>query len=243
MKFLIPTFFCFFFQLSLSHACSCFGPDNFCETIEDQPQLIILKGKKLNDVAHGMDFEVTEVLQGEESESVVRIWGDVGHLCRLYVSGFDEGQELILALYRHEEPLGDWGGDWADLEEVGDYYLSFCGVYYVLLEDEEGVAAAEECLGDISKDCLYPALEVFPLPADNELFVKAVSSPEELQIGSVELFDISGKKVASWTDVREIWDGELLNIDVSRFQAGIYFLRTDIPMLCSEQKMKRIVIF
>ena len=64
---------------------------------------------------HSMDVTIVEVLKGTETRRVIRVWGDDGALCRLYVSAFPRGTHWILALKRLREPAAQ------------DYVISICG--------------------------------------------------------------------------------------------------------------------
>ena len=39
-----------------------------------------------------MEVEIIEIYKGEETRKSVIVWGDIGNLCRPYLSAFKEGQ-------------------------------------------------------------------------------------------------------------------------------------------------------
>ena len=84
---------------ALSFACSCGGPDNFCSTIDNQNNNLIIKGVKVSQILHGMKVKILEVLSGSESNDTIMVWGDDGALCRLYTDLFSVSDTLILALH------------------------------------------------------------------------------------------------------------------------------------------------
>jgi hypothetical protein len=105
-----------------------------------------------------MEFEVTEVVAGQESSRRIMVWGDPGYLCRVYVTGFERSDELLMILdpitrKRAESTTGE-------TERVGDYALSVCGQYFVYLNGRNKA----------NVDCYKPgkkkpvALSVFPNP-------------------------------------------------------------------------------
>ena len=116
-------------------ACSCFGPQTFCGTLDPPyeppmdpawwiPDAIVL-GVKVASVAHGMDVELVTVFAGEaQVGDTVRVWGDTGLLCRMYADSWGVGDTVV------------WGLRWTDmaggpLEQEGDYLISVCGTYWL----------------------------------------------------------------------------------------------------------------
>lgn len=119
-------------------ACSCFGPQTFCETLNPQPPQFpepewwqpsdIVLAVKLNGYAYGADMKVVQVFSGDvEPGQTMRVWGDCGLLCRQYVNGVADGDTVLWAL-QHCDLWGN-GPCGTSLESEGDYQLSVCGVY------------------------------------------------------------------------------------------------------------------
>jgi len=114
-----------------SLACSCFGPNNFCETLAQNPTPdLIVRGFKTVDEAYGMRFKVVDVISGTETDDTLMIWGDNGILCRLYTAGFSQADTFILAIH-NTNFNGNFfpGGANDSLERPGDYHISVCGRY------------------------------------------------------------------------------------------------------------------
>ena len=168
MKKNIFTIVCFLLPF-FGTACSCFGPVSFCEVIDQGgEELVVLSGKKLNDIGHGMEIEVNRVFRGKESRHKVMVWGDNGILCRLYTSQFEIGEELILALHKIDtENNGIWG---IEGEEIGDYTLSVCGLYYAKCDEDwlnPFTGEAEDlsaCLGPDYCNCGDTPFNFYPNP-------------------------------------------------------------------------------
>ncbi|MBL7964773.1 MAG: hypothetical protein JNM31_13125 [Flavobacteriales bacterium] len=116
-------------------ACSCFGPQTFCGTLDPPfpnpeywvPDAVVL-AVKLGEVQHGMDVKVLQSFAGAlQSGDTVRVWGDCGALCRHYPGSWNDGDTVI------------WGFRFTDLtgnmicgtsyEQAGEYMISICGVY------------------------------------------------------------------------------------------------------------------
>jgi hypothetical protein len=117
-------------SLGSAHACSCFGPQTFCGTLDPPypepewwiPDAIVL-GVKTASIAHGMDILVVQSYSGEaHPDDVIRVWGDNGLLCRWYADSWNIGDTVLWAL-RWTDFAG--GG----LEQEGDYIISICGIY------------------------------------------------------------------------------------------------------------------
>ena len=118
-------------------ACSCFGPQTFCGTLNPQPPQFpdpqwwipsdIIMAVKVNSVEYGADMKVVQTFSGTlQAEQVIRVWGDCGLLCRHYVDGVANGDTVIWAL-QHCDLSGN-GACGTSFEQAGDYQLSVCGI-------------------------------------------------------------------------------------------------------------------
>ena len=121
----------------LGLACSCFGPQTFCETMDPPyaepqwwvPDNIILAVKE-NSVAYGVDVRVLQTFSGTlQPGAVVRVWGDCGLLCRHYVDGVPNGDTVLWAI-QDCDLMGN-GSCGTSLEAPTDHHLSICGVYWL----------------------------------------------------------------------------------------------------------------
>ncbi len=123
-----------------TYACSCFGPQTFCGTLNPQPPEFpnpawwmpdaIILGVKVGQAAHGMDVQVVQTLQGQpQPEEIIRVWGDCGLLCRMYPDTWSVGDTVIWAL-RYTDLMGN-GLCGNNLEQEGEYMISICGTYYL----------------------------------------------------------------------------------------------------------------
>jgi len=241
-----------------SFACFCWGPDSFCEFIEDtntDGYDLIVKGTNIREVAHGMDFKITEIYKGEESKEVIRIWGDLGWLCRWYTSRFPVGGEYYFALYRmrEEEDIGSQRDPASPFEKEGDYTITFCGKSYWQKGDEDiwGETEAEvlACLEYISGTsnteeidfCEIGKSEIYPNPASTEIHINL---PEQANLtnGHARIFDDCGKLVYQTYDINEFYHSGNLTINTSTFASGLYFLDLRLPDLCIANLTRRFVV-
>jgi hypothetical protein len=242
MKNLFPLFlFLMFFGMSTSSfACSCGGPFTFCETVAPQlDQLLIIRGIKTKQVEHGMDFEIKGIFNGNESKETIRIWGDPGHLCRLYTAHFEIGEEVILALHKIDyEPSESFC---CESEEKGDYIISVCGVYFVRTSDESGMAAAEACLGEELKKCDIQNLHFYPNPTQS---LVTLNSPIDLkdQEGSLQLLNLRGQIVFEYSTLEDIYTNGKITMNLAGLARGVYVFRLELPIICPDPSIGRIVV-
>lgn len=122
---------------SVTLACSCFGPQTFCETLDPPfpdpewwiPDAVVL-GVKLGDFQHGIDVKIISSFSGTlQPDDTIRVWGDCGLLCRHSPGTWNVGDTVI------------WGFQITDLagnmlcgtsyEQPTDHMISICGVYYL----------------------------------------------------------------------------------------------------------------
>lgn len=179
-------------------ACSCFGPQTFCATLDPPapqfpepewwiPSDIIL-AVRISDYEYAADVKVVRSFSGNlDAEDVIRVWGDCGLLCRHYVTGGNQGDTVLWALQQCD--LWGNGSCGTSFEEEGDYQLSICGVYWLDYADgivsgsltEEGWAESMDldqfetlidgCLSTSTADLALPSTEV--LYQDGELCIAA----------------------------------------------------------------------
>lgn len=232
MKQLSLLFISLFF-LSASHACSCWGPA-FCEMVHSEPgwlnQGYHVQGVKVRDVEHGMELQVLTNYGKSLPSDIIRVWGDLGWLCREYTGIFADGDTIILNLLKiGEEPA-------MDIEQAEDFQLSFCGIHYlrvkndtvhgalydyeqwsVLLEDfEVGVMEDQNCNPN-SVAIPSTSLEVvlYPNPFSDYLLVNTEQSMEELVI-----YDAIGRVVTQLTDINR----KQLRVVLDDYATGAYFV-------------------
>ncbi|MBK8500004.1 MAG: hypothetical protein IPL52_14580 [Flavobacteriales bacterium] len=195
------------------HACSCFGPSTFCETLNPPyappidpawwiPDHIVM-GVKLITVEYGVDLKVVQDFSGDlETDQVIRVWGDCGLLCRMYNTDVTDGDTVLWAI-QHCDLSGNFGCGMS-VEEEGHYQLSVCGVYWLDYANgvvsgplftegaNETVSLAE--FGELVNGCLPTRVED---PMAPEVTVRCIDG--ELSI--VATGDWSGTKDVCITDV------------------------------------------
>ena len=120
-----------------SRACDCSIeiPGTFCETMDPawiEPDIVVL-GVKLDEVYYGMRVRVVQVFDGTVAEGdTITVWGDNGALCRWYVGTWANGDTALWG-FNNTDFLGNeiTAGFPEDLEQPGDYHISFCGTYWL----------------------------------------------------------------------------------------------------------------
>jgi len=124
-----------------AHACQCEGGSAFLDNIRNGD--LVVKGKvikyhraneKIREI-HGkenfavaMDVEISDVIVGDDTKKIVKVWGDPGHLCRRYIGNFPFQSEWMFILRRIDENW-EYGG-------VDDYEISVCGEYALEVKGE-----------------------------------------------------------------------------------------------------------
>ena len=88
--------FLFLFILPIELFCCTFTPDSFCSTIIANIEKIIVYGTIISKDEDGLDLEVIELLDGEESKSQIRIWDGKDFDCN---GPFDMSTNLIGDIY------------------------------------------------------------------------------------------------------------------------------------------------
>ncbi len=236
--------------LPVSFGCSCVGQDTFCETMaghDNDPSFLVIKGKKIANVEHGMDVEVLEVYYGEEQRSVIRVWGDNGFLCRVYPSVFGIGEEFIFGLQRIEE---DYTGEnppaWLAMEQENDYIISVCGVYYFRWSDldDPTVESPEDCLPVAPTPCDFSTgknFTVYPNPAQGRVFLNLHTGDQPVK-GTIQLYDTGGRRVGGRQPLESLLQNGRFALDVSHYAPGVYLVKINSPGYCGEATMAKVVV-
>lgn len=224
-------------------ACSCFGPQTFCETLNPQPPQFpepqwwtpdaIVLVVKLADVEYGADVKVVQCFFGElQVEQVVRVWGDCGLLCRHYVNGPANGDTLLWAI-KHTDLMGN-GLCGTNFEQPQDWALSICGVYWLnydngIVSGPLTVEGANESITlqefvDLVNGCLPTGVQETAAHGSVELrYVdgKPVISCAELMNGAeLLIMDVQGR-----IELRRAWNGQPLPLDNS--VPGVYIVQVE----------------
>ncbi|WP_234734650.1 T9SS type A sorting domain-containing protein [Tellurirhabdus bombi] len=213
------------FSAGSAFACSCMDGGPFLSIAEKsawQPGILMVRAEVKSQEEHGMDVKVLEVLHGAENKNVIRVWGDPGHLCRLYTHGFKKGEKLVLILRRLETPY--YGN-----EQVNDYELGGCGTY-VLREGDRISGRISARDGELSKNKFYDELheilnrfkpeeaKVYPNPVSDQLTVDMPDTPDTPL--SLQVFSVTGQRLRTM----QLSEKEQHDLDFSTLAAGQYIL-------------------
>lgn len=234
-------------------ACSCFGPNTFCGTLDPPyeepewwiPDAVVL-AVPLETYYYGTDVVIIQIFQGEVNNDTVRVWGDNGALCRLY-AGWAPGDTLIMGIDRTdlagntimnpEYPEG--------LEQPEDYMISGCGVYS--LDYTNGRVSGwitaptmqdfslEEFEAEITACALSNGVE--QLVTVDPLVVRTVSGTPVLELRNcaapvyLSVSDMQGRCI-----LRRRWDGSSLALD--GMASGTYVAE----VIVAEERWRRKVL-
>jgi hypothetical protein len=218
-------------------ACSCFGPQTFCETLNPQPPQFpepewwipsdIILAVKLGDHEYAADVKVLQVFSGNlQVADEIRVWGDCGLLCRHYVNG-NVGDTVLWAI-QHCDLMGN-GSCGTSFEDPGDYQLSICGIYWLgyangVVSGPLTEAGAEQSVGlgefqALVDGCLSTGIRPVPAPDPINIRYDGGAPIISLRSGTADiiLFDQLGQAV-----IRRMWNGQPWRLDA--LSAGIFTL-------------------
>ncbi len=219
------TFFILLFSLSQVlpvAACSCFGPQTFCGTLDPPypqpewwiPDAVVL-GVKLSSIAHGMDILVLNSYAGQLHEGdTVRVWGDTGNLCRVYANTWSIGDTVVWGI-RHTDQAG------GALEQPEDYLISVCGVYWlayangevsgpITVEDGNEVMTMEQ-FEVLVTGCLTTGIA--EAVRKDPMFVLQGPNGTSITMATLERVQLRVSDTAGRTCIVRDWDGSSLSLD------------------------------
>ncbi len=213
------------------NACSCFGPQTFCGTLDPQPPEFpvpqwwipdaIVLVVKLADVEYGVDVKVVQSFSGDlQVDTVIRVWGDCGLLCRHYVNGPANGDTLLWAI-KHTDFMGN-GLCGTNFEQPQDWALSVCGVYW--LNYDSGIVSGPltvegatesvtlQAFGDLVNGCLSTG--VIDVAMNSPLVLEYRDGSPVLSCTGTRdgaellIMDVHGRAV-----LRRRWDGSAFTLE------------------------------
>jgi len=233
-----------------SQACDCWGPGNFCDVVKSDntwlSQNYVVKGMKIRDYLHGMEIKVIENYGLDLQTDTIRVWGDLGWLCREYTSGFAVSDTFVFNLLT----IGD--NAVTEDEDSDDFQLSFCGIHFLFVKNGlvQGPISEDGTLQQVQETnfdemMLAGTCEEINMVDDNQLNVEVGPNPfsEEIIIFSAhnlekaKLIDLRGclikeEKISPASEHRM----ELEGLEVA---SGCYFLRVS-ALNGSEETIKII---
>lgn len=225
-------------------ACSCTGSDNF--TIANgHPEATVILAKKVKDKDHGMVLKVIEQFAGNPiGEERITVWGDVGHLCRMYTAGFENGETYIFGIGQLPDPLPDYWPDFVGAqEEAGDYSISVCGLHWLALDGNKVKAEWGNIDGNNTQMSLDQFRDLYAgmIPVDIRFLQEGGSPYISIQLGEsivqegyYQLVDLNGR-IVKQAAIRPS-ESLLYNIRYPELSTGIYVLRLQVGTLFQTRK-------
>ena len=245
MKYLVTLLFLSFSLVAIS--CSCWGPYNFCSVVSDtiHSDGYVIKGKKIRTIGHGMEIEILETYGKQFEVERIMVWGDLGWLCREYVSKFMDGEVYFFNLHK----IGTFS--FSDLEQPEDYTLSFCGRHYLRVKNNtvQGFITNSESIQITDLDYFESILRsgnceniefqnqnitttIWPNPFWDE--VQIVSN---ITISNLQVYNVTGQLVFEQDAIDSF--SHTLDFSTKNLSAGVYILKLNGVM--SEEKAYRII--
>lgn len=125
------------------YACSCEWIGPFFKVAKGTDLVVLVKiisyGSYSGNMPMSMDVEVIELIKGDETRRVIKIWGDTGILCRPYLSRFQSDSVWVLSLFKSRSE----GYFRHPNEKEGDYNISGCGEYYMKVKNDVVIGLIE----------------------------------------------------------------------------------------------------
>jgi hypothetical protein len=232
-------------------ACSCFGPESFCETLDPPfpnpewwiPDEVVL-AVKLGEFQYGMDVKIIGSFSGTlQPDDTVRVWGDCGLLCRHYVSTWADGDTVVWG-FRVTDLAGN-SGCGTSYEQPADYMISICGVYY--LDYSNGIVSGPitsnvtesmtiDQFGQLVDGCLSTGMT--EVEEEPQLSVRYdLEGPVLEWSGPSAAIELTITSVQGQTIRKMTWNGNALRIE--GLAAGTYLVRTRIG---DKPSLRRFVV-
>ena len=173
------------------YACDCESQGNFYKVSPNSDLVALVKINKYltfkdiydSPTPMSMEIEILEVFKGVDKRKTIKVWGDVGHLCRPYLNQFSVDSLYVIAFQK-----GEKGSEFGHLNETeNDYSISNCGEYWLKVNSESNTILNKlRSFYDRTKDLT---------PIDfKEIFQKALDFPELQQYYHTD-FDSTRKQV------------------------------------------------
>ena len=133
----IFTVLVFLFQLTTkTYACDCEYQGSFMKMTQKCSLVALVKVTKyltFKDIygkrtPMSMEVEIVETYKGKEFRKTITVWGDIGNLCRPYLSTFKEGQYYLMALYIENSSMKHPD------EKKSDYAICNCGAFWLAVD-------------------------------------------------------------------------------------------------------------
>jgi hypothetical protein len=136
----------FLFSISLIekvNACSCDWIGPFFTVAKGTHLVVLAKiknyGSFSGNMPMSMEVEVIELIKGDDTRKIIKVWGDTGILCRPYLSRFQSDSIWVLSLFKSRSE----GYSRHPEEKEGDYNISGCGEYYMKVKNDTVIGLIE----------------------------------------------------------------------------------------------------
>jgi len=165
-----------------TYACDCESQGNFYKVSPKSDLVALVKVNKYltfkdiydSPTPMSMEVQILEVFKGSEKRTKIKVWGDVGHLCRPYLNQFSVDSLYVIAFHKGEN------GNFGHKEETdNDYSISNCGEYWLKTNRKSDTLIGSESTIELNRlRGLYDRTKDLT-PADfKEIFQKALDFPD-----------------------------------------------------------------
>jgi hypothetical protein len=165
-----------------TYACDCEFQGNFYKVSPNTDFVALVKINKYltfqdiydSPTPMSMEVEILEVFKGAEKRTKIKVWGDIGYLCRPYLSQFSVDSLYVIAFHKGEK------GDFGHKEETeNDYSISNCGEYWLKANSKSETLIGSESTTKLNRlRGIYERTKDLTPTDFKEIFQKALDFPE-----------------------------------------------------------------
>ena len=182
-----------------TYACDCESQGNFYKVSPNSDLVALVKITKYltfkdiydSPTPMSMEVEILEVFKGVDNRKTIKVWGDVGHLCRPYLNQFSLDSLYVIAFQK-----GEKGSGFGHLNETeNDYSISNCGEYWLKASSKTDTLIGSESTIELNRLRGFYDRTKDLTPTDfKEIFQKALDFPDLQQYYHTD-FDSTRKQV------------------------------------------------
>lgn len=233
-------------------SCSCEWNGPFFKVAKGASLVALVKiknyGSFSGNIPMYMEVEVMELIKGDDTRKIIKVWGDTGILCRPYLSRFQSDSIWVLSLFKSRSEGSFRHPD----EKEGDYNISGCGEYFMKVKNDTVIglienvnyndppqhmnlssflASAKQILTSIEEEIPYSfeLSQNYPNPFNPT--TKISYSIKEAGIVKLKVYNLIGEEVRTLVDRFQITGKYSTEFIAHNLPSGFYFYRIQVGNL------------
>lgn len=243
------------------YACSCEWNGPFLKVAKGTDLVALVKiknyGSFSGDMPMSMEVEIIELLKGDDTRKIVKVWGDTGILCRPYLRRFQSDSIWVLSLFKSRSEGYFRHPD----ERDGDYNISGCGEYYMKVKNDTVIGlienvnyndppqymslthfltSAKQILTSVEEEIPYSfeLSQNYPNPFNPT--TKISYSIKEENFVKINIYNTLGEEVAVLVNEQQKKGKYSVTFTAHNISSGFYFYRIQVGS--SYQAAKKMVL-